>query len=752
MDSAHLLCAGSSLLIHGEKVTTHNGKTLIGEGDHPSGAKCVAIANISAAEVAFIKETGEVVICHSSSKAVVRTVAFPLGEGKNIKTATCGVVGPKSLPSLSKLLLQQDSSASPHKAGDAVVIASVADTTSKTTSVQVFNTRTMTITLLWAASAAEFTVTHVAVSFPDPHTIGVAGATATKKNLLQAILLGNNTKQRDGFTKTVACQNPTTALSVHPFQAQISVGDTQGRIRTWSLPEATMKEVHWHSHSVSTLSWSPDGTVLVSGGEEAVLCIWNARSWESNKIPRLGGTIIGAVWGGSATVTIGVSPSQLTCIDLIQKKPIRTVHGAALLRGQPAEGITTIPTKAGEAIVMYGRGVENSIRVFDPLTRTYLKTLKVSTVNTTSRVDSNPLPSVRIVDVAFSATGDHMVTVEKSDVSTFQQANEIILKFWSASDAQDAADEYVVNTYVNNPHKPSFSENFDKQGDRARSFAVTSVQLSAKGDCFTLSSDGCVKKWSFASGKWQHSATTFITCSDARKLEVSADGSVIACIADGFAKVMRTSDLSELKTLDQHASAAPLEDVLFLSGDEGSSESVLVSHSSTHLFAWDVAAGTLLYAVSVPVKCMTRLHEESMKYIVAVQGGVLLCFCGVSAVPVSTASLAASTLNPTKMIVPKSRSNKNAAFVLYIENNKMDRAESKDIKKLLGGAATVETEEQGSDAPGARSMPGLGQIFAQKASAGAGAGAGNKGCAYQRPAASCKTLQTVFLGDTHSVC
>jgi len=36
--------------------------------------------------------------------------------------------------------------------------------------------------------------------------------------------------------------------------------------------------VHWHAHGVRTLAFTPDGTILLSGGDENVLVMWQTAT------------------------------------------------------------------------------------------------------------------------------------------------------------------------------------------------------------------------------------------------------------------------------------------------------------------------------------------------------------------------------------------------------------------------------------------------------------------------------------------
>ena len=58
-----------------------------------------------------------------------------------------------------------------------------------------------------------------------------------------------------------------------------------------SVPTTT--KLHWHAHSVGDLTFSTDGTYLISGGEEGVLVIWQLATETKHFRPRLGAPIVG---------------------------------------------------------------------------------------------------------------------------------------------------------------------------------------------------------------------------------------------------------------------------------------------------------------------------------------------------------------------------------------------------------------------------------------------------------------------------
>lgn len=105
-----------------------------------------------------------------------------------------------------------------------------------------------------------------------------------------------------GFTKFVSPQ-ALTCLAFHPSEEYFATGDAIGCIRLWyclnsNLPKtygvekkAQTTTMHWHAHAVSSIAFTANGAYLVSGGEEAVLVIWQLHSGQREYIPRVGAPI-----------------------------------------------------------------------------------------------------------------------------------------------------------------------------------------------------------------------------------------------------------------------------------------------------------------------------------------------------------------------------------------------------------------------------------------------------------------------------
>lgn len=131
----------------------------------------------------------------------------------------------------------------------------------------------------------------LAVSPSGNWLVATAGPKAYVANLLDI---------KSGFTKYVSSER-LTCIAFHPVEDYFATGDLKGNIRLWyCLDEpSTVKVVglekktqtasfHWHAHAVSSLAFTANGAYLLSGGEEAVLVIWQLHSGKKEFVPRVG--------------------------------------------------------------------------------------------------------------------------------------------------------------------------------------------------------------------------------------------------------------------------------------------------------------------------------------------------------------------------------------------------------------------------------------------------------------------------------
>ncbi|XP_037084683.1 WD repeat-containing protein 75-like [Pollicipes pollicipes] len=85
---------------------------------------------------------------------------------------------------------------------------------------------------------------------------------------------------------------PFTCLACHRTEPAVAAGDASGRLLLWRRLLADAPPVrsvlHWHTLPLPSVSFSPEGTYLVSGGEECVLVYWHGQDEQPAFLPRLG--------------------------------------------------------------------------------------------------------------------------------------------------------------------------------------------------------------------------------------------------------------------------------------------------------------------------------------------------------------------------------------------------------------------------------------------------------------------------------
>lgn len=123
----------------------------------------------------------------------------------------------------------------------------------------------------------------------NPHTVNVCRTRALQR----------------GFTTQLPSTDALTTMTFHPTENYFATGNERGQIRLWydvlteskdaGRPQATRPATalfHWHAHAVSALAFTPSGAYLMSGGEEAVLVLWQLHSGHREFVPRLGAPIV----------------------------------------------------------------------------------------------------------------------------------------------------------------------------------------------------------------------------------------------------------------------------------------------------------------------------------------------------------------------------------------------------------------------------------------------------------------------------
>jgi hypothetical protein len=173
----------------------------------------------------------------------------------------------------------------------------------------------------------------------NPHAINVCKASALQQ----------------GFTRTIPVnEEELTTLAFHPTETYFATGNTKGQIRLWyNVFEAssaaedsqsvdkkkkktlapTTSLLHWHVHPISSLSFTPNGAYLLSGGQEAVIVLWQLHTNHQEYVPRLGApiqtlTVVdGGREGGEQMVAARLGDGSVVFVGSQRLKIEKTIAG-----------------------------------------------------------------------------------------------------------------------------------------------------------------------------------------------------------------------------------------------------------------------------------------------------------------------------------------------------------------------------------------------------------------------------------------
>jgi NET1-associated nuclear protein 1 (U3 small nucleolar RNA-associated protein 17) len=125
-------------------------------------------------------------------------------------------------------------------------------------------------------------------------------------------------------------------MAVHPTESILAIGDYSGKItllfidshKSEKLPVSS--QFHWHSHKVNCITFSADGNYLLSGGEEAVLVLWQFQTGSRQFLPRLGAEIS----------SIRISQNQGLYLISLKDNGVKIVNSSNLSIVKDIHGLT----------------------------------------------------------------------------------------------------------------------------------------------------------------------------------------------------------------------------------------------------------------------------------------------------------------------------------------------------------------------------------------------------------------------------
>ncbi|KAJ8282656.1 hypothetical protein COCON_G00051750 [Conger conger] len=422
---------------------------------------------------------------------------------------------------------------------------------------------------------------------PGATSIGRGGEyVATAKGLQLSVFFFKKQRTYRFFLKASdkkGAKNAFTCVSCHPKDDCIATGHLDGKIRLWrnfnQKKEYTYSTQHWHHNAVSALSFTPEGTNLLSGGIEAVLVLWHYGAESRDLLPRL----------GSAIEHISVSPDgTLFCTSHRDNK------------------ITVINSNLKVSAVIQGLVKGEDVRtdlVIDPRTKSLVlngkpghlqfyslhhdKQLYNLDIVQQEYIHQSGLEQFHVVKAAFHSRGTWLATVEERREGTSEL--ESSLKLW-AYDEQTQS--FVLNTSVSSPHE-----------DRIMAMCFSPDAETTL--LVTAGKDGHFKAWQLAEDWETHRDGISWSCDFVGSYHhlrptnccFSADGSLLAVSFQEIATVWSPDSWELLLTLCQPP--GDIRDLCF--GRLSCSKFLLGTTSKNLLCCWDILTCSLKWSTSMDV-------------------------------------------------------------------------------------------------------------------------------------------------------
>ncbi|KAG8956137.1 hypothetical protein FRC03_010903 [Tulasnella sp. 419] len=427
--------------------------------------------------------------------------------------------------------------------------------------------------------------------------------------------IANTSSLQSGFSKLTSTDH-LTCLAFHPTEDYFATGDTRGQIRLWyslqNLEELSFEKLgvekkatttlfHWHAHPVQSLSFTPNGAYLLSGGEESTMVIWQLDSGHKEFVPRLGAPIrsltahrspqrgeeylIGLMDGTLVTISaqtlkiswtssrMKINPGALDVTDRPSAlPPILTVH--------PQSRNIILPSSHPSTLQIYSLPSSSVI--------TDLEVLPSNRISSLSKHIQTITPSRISHAVLSPLQGEWLATVDYREDEEF--GLETGLKVWKWDENERT---FVLNTRIDKPHGK---------------LMVTTIEFNVPDEqggllLATGGQDGNIKTWSLKTVKatkktegeafWVQRTSFGYRNEVPTRLTFSPDGSLLAVAQGMFITLWDASSNVLVRALTTMATKS-ISSFAFL----GNAGRYIAASGADQIIVWDLVTskGRFLFA------------------------------------------------------------------------------------------------------------------------------------------------------------
>ena len=413
--------------------------------------------------------------------------------------------------------------------------------------------------------------------------------------------------------RTLKHSSPITRLQYHPREPCLVLADHNGQIVMWycltelentpaSFPQRTL---HWHANEVTDLTFTSGGRYLLSGGEEAVLVLWQIESGLRQYLPRLGEPIhFIAVSADDRWVAVSTSDNVIHLVSL--------TTGSTLTVSKSIRGCKPIEAKRGKVCKVSSSssslilpGNPGTLQVYDPVKDSVEGVLEVAPQNRPTGFASSTKKNRKVLEIAHTAVsscGKWMATLEQRNSRQVQKTILTArLKFWGR---QEDGLNWTLLSSVDRPH-----------GDLITDLCIWK-DLNGIPYAASTSRDGLFKLWkiNLQHGIWTCYHVGSYHDIPATSVSVNSDGTCLAVAYGAAVTVWRLQDICLTDVL-MTTQTAKISEARFLADD-----SLVACCSESGTFVFNLIKGklTLSWHASVSPKAPLAVHPTKAQFAMIV--------------------------------------------------------------------------------------------------------------------------------------
>ena len=319
------------------------------------------------------------------------------------------------------------------------------------------------------------------------------------------------------------------SVAFHPRRPVVVLGDRRGQMHVnHSLDKGSpvTEVMHWHAFGVSSLLYAgEDGNLLLSGGTEDCVVVWQLETRKKMFVPHLGslGVFNLAVSGNGRVLACVCADNSLFVIQSSDLRVSRRILGMRTMAPNLIKSRTAMLVSPGDSRCLVFSGKANTLQWYNveqDACAFELPVLRAAVVprGGAGRKQMLDAPPSRVEHAAFGSYFLATLDARSTEDDTVLERN---LKFWRPSASQSGA--YELACLVLRPHSK-----------RITCLAANSV----RDEFCTLGKDGSWKIWRLSVNQL---GETSAVCSQSQEFKglkpkcctFSADGSLLAVMYYG---------------------------------------------------------------------------------------------------------------------------------------------------------------------------------------------------------------------------